>query len=113
MDNKKNLLATCADDRTARLIDGISFETIHVLKLQDLVGWFTLTYLSLNPHDQQCLCSTQNGHLALWDCSTGELLTCRKMHCGSIEGLAWSQDYSEFGTVSSDCVVNIFQVKQK
>ncbi|XP_031569335.1 uncharacterized protein LOC116303865 [Actinia tenebrosa] len=110
-DNSKNILATCGDDRTVQIMDGISFDIIHTLKLHNIEGWFTLTYLSLNPHDQKCLCSTQNGHLALWDCSTGNLLACHKMHCGSIEGLAWSQDFSEFGTVSSDCVVNIFHIK--
>ncbi|XP_020912194.1 uncharacterized protein LOC110249955 [Exaiptasia diaphana] len=112
LENGSNVLATCADDRTVRIYDGAVFNAIHIVKLDHLLGWFTLTYLSLNPISQQCLCSTQNGHLALWDCITGELVTCRKMHCGSIEGLAWSHDFSEFGTVSSDCIVNVFSVEQ-
>jgi len=105
-----SILATCADDRTVRIYNGSTFSILHVIKLELIMGWFTLTYLSLNPISQQCLCSTQNGHLALWDCLTGELVTCHKMHCGSIEGLAWSEDFKEFGTVSSDCVVNVFEV---
>lgn len=110
LQHDNNVLATCADDRTVRIYNGTSFKVLHVVKLDKLSGWFTLTYLSLNPTSQQCLCSTQNGYLALWDCTTGELITCRKMHCGSIEGLAWSDDFKEFGTVSSDCVVNVFEV---
>ncbi|XP_001625976.2 uncharacterized protein LOC5505112 [Nematostella vectensis] len=104
------ILATCADDRTVRVIDSDTFTLLHALKLKDVPGWYTLTYLSLYPIGQQIVCSTQNGRLALWDCSNGKLLECRKVHCGSIEGLVYSKDYKLCVTVGSDCVVNLFSI---
>ena len=112
MANGQLLLATCADDRTVHLRDGVNFEMKHVFGTKDIPGWYTLTYLSLNPTKHWCLCSTQNGRLVLWDCLSGERLACRKMHAGSIEGLVWNNDYSLCATVSSDCVVNTFSVDE-
>ena len=112
MSNGQLILATCADDRTVHVRDGTTFQMKHVLDTQDIHGWYTLTYLSLNPVRQWCLCSTQNGRLVLWDCMSGERLGCRKMHAGSIEGLVWNKDYTLCATVSSDCVVNMFSVNE-
>ena len=106
------LLATCADDRTVHIRDGVTFTMKYVLDTKDIHGWYTLTYLCLNPVKNWCLCSTQNGRLVLWDCLSGERLGCRKMHAGSIEGLAWNKDYTLCATVSSDCVVNMFRVNE-
>ena len=109
MSSGMNLLATCADDRTVRLYDGHGFSLVSVLDSKDIHGWHTLTYLCLNPDTGQCLCSTQNGHLVLWNVPSGERVACWKVHCGSIEGLVWKRDL--ICTVSSDCIVNMFRVK--
>ena len=110
MSSGQHILATCADDRTVRVRDGQTFELIHVLSVPDIRGWYTLTYLALDPIRQQCLCSTQNGFIVLWDVLTGKKLAWRKMHSGSIEGLVWDKEFQHFATVSSDCVVNVFAV---
>lgn len=110
MSNGQQILATCADDRTVHIRDGVTFEMKHVLDTKDIPGWYTLTYLGLNPVHHWCLCSTQNGHLVLWDSLSGERLGCRKMNAGSIEGLVWNKDYTLCATVSSDCVVSVFSV---
>ncbi|XP_068752992.1 uncharacterized protein [Montipora capricornis] len=112
MSSGEQILATCADDRTVHIRDGTTFLMKHVLDTKDIPGWYTLTYLSLNPVRQWCLCSTQNGHLVLWDCVSGERLGCRKMHAGSIEGLVWNKDYTLCATVSSDCVLSVFSVNE-
>lgn len=112
MVNGQLLLATCADDRTVHIRDGVTFKMKYLLDTKDIHGWYTLTYLSLNPVKNWCLCSTQNGRLVLWDCLSGERLGCRKMHAGSIEGLVWNKDYTLCATVSSDCVVNMFRVNE-
>lgn len=113
MSSGEHIIATCADDRTVQVIDGCSFEVLRILHAGDIPGWYTLTYLCLNPVKQWCLCSTQNGHLILWDCNTGEQLICHKMHGGSIEGLVWNRDFTICATCSSDCVVSTFQVVSK
>ena len=105
------ILATCADDRTVRVRDGRTFDMIHVLSIPEIRGWYTLTYLSLDPIMHFCLCSTQNGFIVLWDILTGSKLAWWKMHCGSVEGLVWDKDFHKFATVGSDCVVNVFTVE--
>ena len=110
MSNGQQILATCADDRTVHIRDGVTFDMKHVLDTKDIPGWYTLTYLGLNPVHHWCLCSTQNGRLVLWDSLSGERLGCRKMNAGSIEGLVWNKDYTSCATVSSDCVVSVFSV---
>lgn len=104
------ILATCADDRTVRVRDGQTFEMVHVLSIPEIRGWYTLTYLSLDPVRNHCLCSTQNGFIVLWDVLKGDRLACWKMHSGSVEGLVWDKEFRQFATVSSDCVVNLFTV---
>ena len=35
---------------------------------------------------------------------------CKKLHCGSIEGLKWSHSQENFGTIGSDCIANVFSI---
>lgn len=75
------------------------------------------------------LCSTQNGHLVLWDVQVPaegsvngdsehtlkHLLERRwkgKLHLGSVEGLAWQNkvDGGSVVTVGGDCIVNLFRL---
>ena len=56
------------------------------------------------------VCTTQNGHVVVWDALTGERLARGKLHLGSIEGLAWQEEGSCLATVGADCVVNLFKL---
>ena len=108
----KCILATCADDRTVRINvnDGTKFTLVKVLKDVFIDGWYTLTYLAINPVKNLILCSTQNGFLIIWDSSTMECILSRRMHTGSIEGLTWDSTFETFATIGSDCVVDVFQL---
>lgn len=55
------------------------------------------------------LCTTQNGHVVVWDTVTGEEVLQRKVHLGSIEGVVWSE--GGVATVGADCIVNMFTVE--
>lgn len=102
------ILATCADDRTVRINDGNTFYLLHILKTQHIHGWYTLTYLAINPVKNWILCSTQNGYIIIWDSVSSLSLCCEKVHCGSIEGLEWNKSFETFASVGSDCAVNLF-----
>ena len=110
LSNGQCIIATCADDRTVRVTNGSTFELIKVLDTKEIYGWYTLTYMSINPKQNWILCSTQNGYLILWDIASGKCLLHKRMHCGSIEGLSWNDDFRWFATVGSDCVVNMLSV---
>lgn len=111
LSNGNCMLATCADDRTVHIYDGKAFKLLKVLRTDDIHGWYTLTYLAINPSTDWLLCSTQNGFLILWDMITMEGIFCKKLHCGSIEGLEWNESLESFASIGSDCIVNIFSVK--
>lgn len=113
------LVATCSDDRTVRLTNGESYQLMRVLNTMDIYGWYTLTYLSFHPakHSPLLLCTTQHGHVVVWDSLTAQRVTRGKMHLGSIEGLAWCEaggageaGGGKVATVGADCVVNVFTV---
>ena len=105
--NLKCILATCADDKTVRINNGETFELLHILNTSEIHGWYTFSYLSINPLLSAVLCSSQNGYLVMWDLDSLNLLFCKKLHCGSIEGLEWSKISHNFASVGSDCIVNV------
>ena len=68
---------------------------------------------TLSQDSSLLVCTTQNGHVVVWNALTGEGLTRGKLHCGSIEGLAWQEDHENgscVATVGADCVVNLFRI---
>jgi len=105
----KHILATCADDRTIRIYDGLTFELITVLKTELVYGWYTLTYMEINEKNDRLFVTTQNGYLLSWDLNSFELIFCEKLHAGSIEGIALSKDGQSLVTLGSDCVVNMLE----
>ena len=104
----KNLLITCADDRTARIYDGITFELLKVLDTYELYGWHTITYLVIDAEKDFLIVSTQNGYLVIWNLHDYKCYAMHKLHCGSIEGLVISRDHVL--TIGSDCVVNSISI---
>jgi len=54
--------------------------------------------------------TTQNGHVVVWNTLSGRRVTQGKIHCGSIEGLAWDATNSCIATVGADCVVHMFRL---
>ena len=108
--SRRNILATCADDQTIRIYDGESFELIKVLNTHDIYGWHTLTYMEIDNSRDALYVTTQNGYLVSWDIQTYERTFCRKMHAGSIEGIALSSDKESLLTIGSDCVLTRFDL---
>lgn len=108
--SRRNILATCADDQTIRIYDGESFELIKVLNTHDIYGWHTLTYMEIDNSRDALYVTTQNGYLVSWDLQTYERTFCRKMHAGSIEGIALSSDKESLLTIGSDCVLTRFDL---
>lgn len=101
--------------QTVQLTCGETFELIRILNTKDIYGWHTLTYLAF-PRSQEesfplLVCTTQNGHVVVWDSATGKRLARGKVHLGSIEGLAWQNNGGHcLATVGADCVVNMFKL---
>ena len=95
-----------------RLTCGESFELIRILNTKDIYGWHTLTYLAFQRTGDSSLlvCTTQNGHVVVWEGVTGKRLARGKIHLGSIEGLAWQKEGRCLATVGADCVVNMFKI---
>jgi WD40 repeat protein len=112
----RSVLATCSDDRTVRVMDGTTFEIIHIFSTHDLYGWHTLTYLALHPSALSSVnrllltCTTQNGYVVVWDVWSGGRVACGRIHCGSVEGLAWNRSTGTLATVGADCVVHLFEL---
>lgn len=104
--------------QTIQIIDGVTFQVIHILSTKDLYGWHTLTYLTLHhvtPATESCgtlklTCTTQNGYVVVWDVGKGARMACGQIHLGSVEGLAWNKTTGTLATVGSDCVVHLFQL---
>eukprot|EP00741_Cyanophora_paradoxa_P016843 tig00020943_g16267.t1 len=111
------LLASCSDDRTVRVWGAEGDWPL--LAVYDTFGyvpaaeWHTLTYLSLGGGDALA-CAAQNGFLFLWTLPEGDgdggagsapPRVARKVHTGSVEGLAWRG--RRVATCSSDCTVAV------
>ena len=98
--------------QTVRVTCGETFELIRILDTKDIYGWHTLTYLAFQQTQDSSLlvCTTQNGHIVVWDSLTGQRLARGKIHLGSIEGLAWQNKGSCLATIGADCVVNMFKL---
>ena len=103
-------------------MDGYSFILIRTLSTKDLYGWHTLTYLTMLPEwappssttlSKRLLltCTSQHGYVVVWDVESAKRIVCRRMHCGSIEGLAANMDNGTLVTVGADCVVHLFRLK--
>ena len=54
--------------------------------------------------------TTQNGRVVVWNTQSGHRVTQGRLHCGSIEGLAWDETSSCLATVGADCVVHMFKL---
>ena len=106
----RNILATCADDQTVRIYDGESFELMKVVNTNSIYGWHTLTYMVIDTNRDVLYVTTQNGYLVSWDLRTYERTFCRKIHAGSIEGIALSSDKNSLLTIGSDCVLTRFDL---
>ncbi|XP_047124837.1 uncharacterized protein LOC105848395 isoform X1 [Hydra vulgaris] len=110
LSSSKNILVTCADDQTARVYDGISFQFLKVLDTYELYGWHTLTYIVIDVKKDFLLISTQNGYVVVWNLRDYKCYAKYKLHSGSIEGLVIDKDH--ILTIGSDCVVNNFSIKE-
>jgi WD40 repeat protein len=106
---KYEKIYTCADDRTVRIYNN-QYNCINVLHTpKSLFGWFTLTYLKVDEDKKLIICTTQNGYLVIWrDEENNENqipILCKKIHFGSLEGLAYDKQIHRIVTISSDCSV--------
>lgn len=114
---KSNRIYTCADDRTVRIYEENHsiFSCIRVLRTpKSLFGWFTLTYLQVDEEERLIICTTQNGYLVVWrdDLSMKNDLPilCKKIHFGSLEGLAYDAALKRVAIISSDCSVTCLRL---
>lgn len=109
---KHERIYTCADDRTVRVYNSQSadYSCLYVLRTpKSLFGWFTLTYLQVDEDKHWIICTTQNGYLVIWrenEDSLHELpILCKKIHFGSLEGLAYDKTRHRVVVIGSDCSV--------
>jgi WD40 repeat protein len=98
-------LITCADDKKVMVWDAITWK-VHYEFISDVVEWHTLTYLSMEQDGSRLCVATQNGYVILYSLETKSVLSQKKFHNGSIEGLKWKKNH--IVTCSSDCTVCLF-----
>jgi WD40 repeat protein len=105
-----SILASCSDDRTARIYNGTTLALLYILDTYDIETWHTLTYLVLNAEASAVCCSTQNGYLVIWHLTAtgGRKCYSRRVHAGSIEGLVWCPRSDAIVSVSSDNTVHLY-----
>jgi len=104
------IVATCADDKTVRIWKAHTWELIHTFTTEGVEGWHTVTYLALEKGGNRIVAATQNGYVIVWAIDTKEKLAGGKMHTGSVEGLALSQNL--VATCSSDLTVNVYDLNR-
>jgi WD40 repeat protein len=105
---KYERIYTCADDRTVRVYNTESneYNCLYVLHTpKSLFGWFTLTYLKVDEDENLIICTTQNGYLVIWRHENEIPILCKKIHFGSLEGLAYDKEAHRVVTIGSDCTV--------
>lgn len=112
------VIVTCGDDKrvivwinnAVNLKDKTKWSLYHVFN-SDLLQWHTLTYLEIIKEKQWIICTTQHGHVIVFDLLRKKLLSSNKLHRGSIEGLCCNPKTNTLATISADCCVNLFQYK--
>eukprot|EP00053_Salpingoeca_punica_P017475 m.168423 g.168423 ORF g.168423 m.168423 type:complete len:892 (+) comp17216_c0_seq1:378-3053(+) len=118
----RSILASCADDCSVRLWDGDSFAVLLQLN-SSAHGWHTLTYLALTPDCTRLACVTQHGYLLVYKLNCGdssnssdngavgvggEEVMAKRIHRGSVEGLALCPQTLRLATLSSDNTVHLY-----
>lgn len=106
---KSERIYTCADDRTVRIYNN-QYNFLYVLHTpKSLFGWFTLTYMKVDENNKLIICTTQNGYLVIWNdeqINENQLpILCKKIHFGSLEGLAYDKQVHRVVVIGSDCTV--------
>eukprot|EP01130_Rhizamoeba_saxonica_P011229 TRINITY_DN4656_c0_g1_i2.p1 TRINITY_DN4656_c0_g1~~TRINITY_DN4656_c0_g1_i2.p1 ORF type:complete len:453 (+),score=74.58 TRINITY_DN4656_c0_g1_i2:134-1360(+) len=99
--NIGEVLITASDDKTIRLYDATNWELLHIFTTEGTSGWHTITYATLESEGNRLFAVTENGHMLSWDLESKELLFNKRIHIGSIEGLAYCKPF--LTTVSADC----------
>ncbi len=109
----KELFATCADDRTVMVWEvirekdeSVKFEKLFVFAPDNVLGWFTFTYMRFLPNGDKLVAGTENGYICTFDVVKMKQLEGDCLHRGSIEGL----ECNENGTVvtcASDMTVGV------
>jgi len=124
---KKEMMATCSDDRVIMLWNIIrnkinendeteKNETLEFVLLQNVqaktvFGWFTFTYLRFQRDSNKLSVGTENGTIVifqideLWNMSQ---IFCRCLHRGSIEGLQCDK-HGYVVSCGSDCSVVVLK----
>jgi WD40 repeat protein len=64
-----------------------------------------------SPDDTKIACVTLDGFRYLWQNSDGALLERRKVHSGSVEGLAWHGGTGTVASCAADCTMVVSRLK--
>ena len=107
----KEILATCADDRTVmiwkpqRIENKLKWNLLHTFSPSNVLGWFTFTYLRFQRDGNRLICGTENGYVCIFDMDKMKQLYAKCLHRGSIEGLECNRNGLAV-SVASDCTIS-------
>eukprot|EP01104_Vermistella_antarctica_P020294 TRINITY_DN8633_c0_g1_i2.p1 TRINITY_DN8633_c0_g1~~TRINITY_DN8633_c0_g1_i2.p1 ORF type:complete len:911 (-),score=128.56 TRINITY_DN8633_c0_g1_i2:23-2755(-) len=108
------VIATCADDCSVCIwdvgADGKKSQLLDTFVTENVGGWHTITYVSLESGGSRVVCGTENGWILIWSLTTSKCLFAGKMHLGSVEGLHWHHRTQQISSCGSDCVVNVYSL---
>jgi len=134
-----SLLVSCSDDCKIVVREMNTLSKLAVLECPEVVGFCTLTYLSVIVQDipdshpesmsdltltpscvEPCfsgkagqikiVCGSENGYLMVRDMVTGGIEYNERVHQGSVEGLCVHEDI--IATCSSDCTVQLHSLQE-
>ena len=107
------LVATCSDDRTARLFDIRSGKCVRVFGgSPSALCSIALTAFSPSSGVSSLIAAgNETGSVCLWDVGSGRRLVALGGHQGSVHSLSFSADGTALATGGADCSVRVYDVQ--
>src|SRR5262249_32206525 len=91
-------LATCGDDRVARIWDSATGRQLRTLQ----GSTDAIFCLAVSPDGARLATGSKDGSLAVWDLATGNRLRLLRRHTRSVNAVAYSPDGTRIVSVSDD-----------
>ena len=107
------LVATCSDDRTARLFDIRSGKCVRVFGGSP-TALCSVAMTAFSPSSgisSLIAAGNETGSVCLWDVGSGRRLAALGGHQGSVHSLSFSADGTALATGGADCSVRVYDVQ--
>jgi len=110
---REEILCSCSDDRSIKIFETKTWTLRTTFKPENILGWYTFTYLKLDCSSNVLVCGSENGYLSCFDVFHEVQLCGTCIHRGSIEGLSWDFKNNVIATCASDCCIFLHRLVEK